>query len=51
MQRAWACGPRGSSRQLENLEKWASYTNSVDFYDVTDKGENAMVTAHRELAK
>ena len=36
---------------LESLEKWASYTNSVDIYDVTDKGENAMVTAHRELAK
>jgi NAD(P)-dependent dehydrogenase (short-subunit alcohol dehydrogenase family) len=39
------------SNSLESLEQWASYTNSVDFDDVTDNGENAMVTAQRNLAK
>jgi NAD(P)-dependent dehydrogenase (short-subunit alcohol dehydrogenase family) len=36
---------------LESLVKWASYTNSVDFDETAPKGENAMITAHRELAK
>jgi NAD(P)-dependent dehydrogenase (short-subunit alcohol dehydrogenase family) len=38
------------SNSLESLEQWESYTNSVDFDDVTDNGENAMVTAQRNLA-
>ena len=39
------------SNSLESLEQWANYTNSVDFDDVTDNGEDAMVTAQRNLAK